>query len=272
MKTTILLLLLVVNADAAPWTNFSKVTVLGTNDEFAVGRPASNDLVRIAVKDFMAQNKTNAQAGMQPSLGYTPQPANQNTTNWAGRGTNDFLPSGSALPPTLLTIGTNQIVQIVPFAGMTITYSTNANGNLVATIGNGGLLTNNGTGALSNFISKGLITYSGGVPTITTNATTAISAISLDANANSSRFILTLTTSSGTQLAQSNYFNINIPNTTGTNQLYVLISDYGTNITPNVAFPLRFVPITTSNTIQIYTGSTAPAASGVYQATFRVFQ
>jgi len=149
-----------------------------------------------------------------------------------------------------------------------------------------GVLTGNGSGitnvstslpsataslTITNLTVGAPIIYTGGTPTITTNAATLLSAVSLDANANNSRMLISITTSSATQSAFSNYFTINLSGTPlSTNNVYPIFSLFSTNTSIIQGAPRPLV--VTSNSIIWGSASSVPSVNTTYQYMLQVLR
>ena len=164
----------------------------------------------------------------------------------------------------------------------------NGNGKMGGVGHTNGVLTGNGSGitnvsaslpsataslTITNLTVGAPIVYTGGTPTITTNAATLLSAVSLDANANNSRMLITLTTSASAQVAYSNYFTINLSGTPpNTNNVYAIMTVFSTNAV-SVQGQLTFRPVAvTSNSITIGSSSSAPTINSTYQYILQVLR
>jgi hypothetical protein len=116
----------------------------------------------------------------------------------------------------------------------------------------------------SNFTFNLLNGASGGRPTITTNATSLLSSVSLDVDAKDSRMLITIITSTNTQQIRSNYFTITMSAAAlDTNALYAFPGLYGTSNSSTVLD--RWTIQTFSNRFDIYSGDTAPASNSTYK-------
>lgn len=199
-----------------------------------------------------------------------------------------FTGNGSGLTniPATGIVGTAVTNNASPtFTGLSVGAQTaldvNGNGKFGGVGLTNGVLTGNGSGitnvsaslpsataslTITNLTVGAPIVYTGGVPTITTNAAVgSVSAITLDPNANNSRFLLTITTGA-TPAANSNYFTINLTGTPpSTNPVYVFCSAFSNAIAGSGTAAIRFFPlILTSNSVTFASSSTAPAANTIF--------
>lgn len=142
---------------------------------------------------------------------------------------------------------------------------TNTYGNL-STTNLFGLINKTNTFGNDNLTNVfGLLNYTnlgstGGTITITTNASALLSAVSVTGN--DTDFILSYTTSAGTQAANSNYFTLTF-SSAAPNSLIPTMAQCNTNGATAAIYD-RYTFYPTANTIKCYTKSSAPAANTVY--------
>jgi hypothetical protein len=137
-----------------------------------------------------------------------------------------------------------------------------------------GVLTGNGSGitnvsaslpsataslTITNLTVGAPIVYTGGTPTLTTNAAMCTAA-SLDSNANNSRFIITFTI--GTGVTFTKFLTINLSGTPpSTNPVYAVMTCCSNAAAAYQSVASTQIISTSSNSISIGSGSVATAAA-----------
>jgi hypothetical protein len=232
------------------------VTNLKASGISTAGGTAGQILLNTGTTTVWTNDQSIVQAGSYEFVTSTTNPVTgQITYTVTGVNTNQFLGAGpggywDAVNLTNLTWGQWQL------------YTNPADGSLIQTNSTYGVV---GTISLTNgIVIVGGRAFNPGVPTISGTNSSLVSSVFLDANAQNNSMLLSISTTSATQVANSNYCTITFSQPFPTNHT----PHFWMWLAPGTTIPTPYVPLVISNNataIYIYTESqAAPPSSKVY--------